>query len=266
MNAENEDKDERQCRICFDGPESGRLIRPCYCRGSIAYIHVECLQRWRRESQSAFYRCPQCHYKYRTARTSVLGLAENPVIIASLSVFLFTCLAYIASFTVTFFMSEDYTPRSTFFFFGWNWVTPDEVAYNLMRIVLRILRDEDIIIDENTLRAPLRAAPTKPITPRKLGAFANFIHRIIIGIPVLGVASLVQLFWSMSFLGPVNLLARRLGRGRNRRESSRDIATLIILGAIILGALRALRGVYRLTERAVRWGLTRTEGLILEVQ
>ncbi|OCB88567.1 zf-C3HC4-domain-containing protein [Sanghuangporus baumii] len=202
----------------------------------------------------------------RTARTSVLGLAENPVIIASLSVFLFTCLAYIASFIVTFFMSEDYTPRSTFFFFGWNWVTPDEVAYNLMRVVLRILRDEDIIIDENTLRSPLRAAPTKPTTPQKLGNFAKFIHRIIIGVPVLGVASLVQLFWSMSFLGPVNLLARRLGRARNRRESSRDIATLIILGAIILGALRALRGVYRLTERAVRWGLTRTEDLILEVQ
>lgn len=36
MNAEDEDKDERQCRICFDGSESGRLIRPCRCRGSIA--------------------------------------------------------------------------------------------------------------------------------------------------------------------------------------------------------------------------------------
>lgn len=47
--------EERQCRICFDGPgedlsdscqsganlsykrlEGGRLIRPCHCRGSIA--------------------------------------------------------------------------------------------------------------------------------------------------------------------------------------------------------------------------------------
>lgn len=135
-------------------------------------------------------------------------------------------------------MAEDYAPRTTFFFFGLNWVTPDEVAYNLMRIVLRILRDEDIIADEGPFRAPLRTPMAKPVAPRKLGAFGKFIQRIIIGVPVLGVASLVQLFWSMSFLGPVNLLARRLGRGRNRRESSRDIATLIILGAIILGALR----------------------------
>lgn len=29
-------KEEIQCRICFDGPEGGRLIRPCQCKGSIA--------------------------------------------------------------------------------------------------------------------------------------------------------------------------------------------------------------------------------------
>lgn len=31
--------DEKQCRICLDGvtaePELGRLISPCYCKGSI---------------------------------------------------------------------------------------------------------------------------------------------------------------------------------------------------------------------------------------
>ena len=32
--------DEKQCRICLDGPEAefelGRLIRPCLCKGSIS--------------------------------------------------------------------------------------------------------------------------------------------------------------------------------------------------------------------------------------
>ena len=34
----NAERDERQCRICLDGPdpELGRLIRPCLCRGSIS--------------------------------------------------------------------------------------------------------------------------------------------------------------------------------------------------------------------------------------
>lgn len=37
--ADNEQVEEKQCRICLDGPEAhelGRLIRPCLCRGSIS--------------------------------------------------------------------------------------------------------------------------------------------------------------------------------------------------------------------------------------
>lgn len=44
------------------------------------YVHVKCLKQWRTLSstQSAFYACPQCHYKYHFARTRALGLAANP--------------------------------------------------------------------------------------------------------------------------------------------------------------------------------------------
>ena len=96
--------DDRQCRICLAGPEEelelGRLIRPCKCKGSISvshlimdvtvsnlmlmcrcsqFVHVECLNKWRThsESKSAFWQCPQCHYKYAFARTKVLGLATS---------------------------------------------------------------------------------------------------------------------------------------------------------------------------------------------
>jgi E3 ubiquitin-protein ligase DOA10 len=97
--------EEKQCRICFDGVEAerelGRLIRPCLCKGSISvrahtttghyfrfnlilrkYVHVKCLQKWRNTSLStgAFFSCPQCHYKYRFARTRIVGLASNPSI------------------------------------------------------------------------------------------------------------------------------------------------------------------------------------------
>jgi hypothetical protein len=33
-----------QCRICFE--EGGRLVSPCSCRGSSAYIHPHCLERY----------------------------------------------------------------------------------------------------------------------------------------------------------------------------------------------------------------------------
>jgi len=39
--------DNRVCRICFGGVndiiESGKLISPCKCKGSMKYVHVNCL-------------------------------------------------------------------------------------------------------------------------------------------------------------------------------------------------------------------------------
>lgn len=98
--------EQPQCRICFDGPDPtlGRLIRPCLCSGTVSvglvfylgvlhradrdrnfffykqHVHLACLQRWRNSSvnASAFFVCPQCHYRYRFARTRVVGLATNP--------------------------------------------------------------------------------------------------------------------------------------------------------------------------------------------
>ncbi|KAI5123613.1 hypothetical protein M0805_003429 [Coniferiporia weirii] len=265
----DENAEEKQCRICLDGPdpELGRLIRPCLCKGSISYVHVRCLQRWRRESENAFFRCPQCSYRYMTARTSVLGLASNTLVIATLSVILFTCLAYFASFFATFFLGsldEDDYPRTGAVYFGWEWISPISVASNLMRIVLRVLRDEDLLAEDIVINTPPRTDSALPTGPYSSGILGNFFRRIIIGIPVIGVASLVQLLSAASFLGPLNMLTRF--RGRNRRDNSRDIATIIVVGAIILGILRALRGVYRMTEKFAKYILLRAEDAIIEVQ
>ena len=32
------------------GNEEGRLIRPCKCKGSVAYVHPDCLQQWTQQS------------------------------------------------------------------------------------------------------------------------------------------------------------------------------------------------------------------------
>jgi hypothetical protein len=40
--------DDRQCRICFDAANGGSLVSPCRCRGTQAYIHVDCLQSYLR--------------------------------------------------------------------------------------------------------------------------------------------------------------------------------------------------------------------------
>lgn len=48
-----EPADERTCRICFCGPEEGRLISPCMCKGTMKYVHLDCLQHWRAASANS---------------------------------------------------------------------------------------------------------------------------------------------------------------------------------------------------------------------
>lgn len=41
-------QDTRQCRFCLDTGEGegNPLIDPCRCRGSVRWVHLECLRRW----------------------------------------------------------------------------------------------------------------------------------------------------------------------------------------------------------------------------
>lgn len=56
-----------------EDPESGRLIRPCKCKGSQRYVHEGCLQSWRLANpthgrQTNYYECPTCKFKYQLKR------------------------------------------------------------------------------------------------------------------------------------------------------------------------------------------------------
>lgn len=41
-------KDKAICRICYESNNGKKnpLIKPCACRGSLAFIHLRCLQHW----------------------------------------------------------------------------------------------------------------------------------------------------------------------------------------------------------------------------
>ncbi|KDN49285.1 hypothetical protein RSAG8_01987, partial [Rhizoctonia solani AG-8 WAC10335] len=110
---ETKSPEEKQCRICLAGAEEetelGRLISPCLCRGSIRYVHVNCLKQWRTMSQSrgAFWSCPQCGFKYALARTRAVGLAKSPVILSTASMVLFTLIVLLSSFLGTYFVPDD---------------------------------------------------------------------------------------------------------------------------------------------------------------
>lgn len=57
------------CRICYgsDTSPSNMLFQPCMCRGSVGYVHTECLQAWRRKgsSSTAHSHCSNCKFAYK---------------------------------------------------------------------------------------------------------------------------------------------------------------------------------------------------------
>ncbi|CAE7368549.1 doa10 [Symbiodinium necroappetens] len=50
------------CRICQDS--SGKLVRACGCKGTLAYVHPECLMQWRAYSPKAATECELCNCSY----------------------------------------------------------------------------------------------------------------------------------------------------------------------------------------------------------
>ncbi|KAJ3572518.1 hypothetical protein NP233_g3027 [Leucocoprinus birnbaumii] len=273
----NNQAEEKQCRICLDGLEAegelGKLIRPCLCRGSISYVHVKCLQTWRNTSasRSAFFSCPQCHYKYRFARTRIVGLASNPVLVGGLSALFFTFIVMLASYITTYFMSAFEEPTSSSYYSSWFfYVSPLEVAQDLVVAALRILKEGGIdgIFDDNIPTS--RNGPRSRRSERLLrpdpnpGFIKRFIKRFLLGLPLVGAGSLVHMLLSVGYLLPVQWLARYRGN-RNRRDNSRDLAALIVVALLAVGALRALLKVYQLTHSMTQRLLLRAEDAILEV-
>lgn len=60
---------ENNCRICRgEGTPSQPLLHPCKCRGSIRYIHQDCLLEWLKHSNKSTEQCDICNtpYKFRT--------------------------------------------------------------------------------------------------------------------------------------------------------------------------------------------------------
>jgi E3 ubiquitin-protein ligase DOA10 len=73
------------CRICLDAcEEREELVAPCQCKGSLAFVHLQCLHRWQRQAISTQIRrkanCEICHSAYTTASP-----AENDLLVICVS-------------------------------------------------------------------------------------------------------------------------------------------------------------------------------------
>lgn len=61
--------EEFSCRICRgEATDQQPLLHPCKCKGSIRYIHQDCLLEWLKHSNKSLEQCDICHttYKFET--------------------------------------------------------------------------------------------------------------------------------------------------------------------------------------------------------
>ena len=58
------------CSICYGNVSEGVLINPCLCKGTLEWVHEDCLQNWRKEAPDCS-RCSICKYKYRMGSVGV---------------------------------------------------------------------------------------------------------------------------------------------------------------------------------------------------
>ena len=56
---------EKECRICLDSIEEGdnKLLSICKCKGSLGYVHRDCVLRWIKE-RNGNRTCELCKTKY----------------------------------------------------------------------------------------------------------------------------------------------------------------------------------------------------------
>lgn len=94
--------EERTCRICFGEEERESLIAPCACRGSMQYVHADCLREWIAKTQNLENRrtCGQCKASYKVrrgiwaSRRRVLRVLLAAMAFSALSLFLATFLPW----------------------------------------------------------------------------------------------------------------------------------------------------------------------------
>lgn len=63
------------CRICHTNTINEGLISPCNCKGSLAYVHLSCLERWLNQSSRSY--CELCLYQYNATSTKRYRLCEG---------------------------------------------------------------------------------------------------------------------------------------------------------------------------------------------
>lgn len=162
---------------------------------------------------------------------------RSSAVIAVVSMAMFTLIVYISSFLTAVCLglfeqgvSEDSYIFSYYFY-------PIDTFKDLVSSTLSILNDEFGLIEyPGGPRHRSQHRPT-PLSTKPDTLIVRLVKKFLLGLPLVGIGSLIQMVLSMPILGPIHWIARyRSSRGR--RASTRDMTAIIVVGLMIIGALR----------------------------
>ncbi|KAF9963716.1 hypothetical protein BGZ65_000262 [Modicella reniformis] len=247
--------DERQCRICLGGAEEekalGRLISPCLCKGSMKYVHVECLNAWRTRSPKpeSHYKCDTCKYSFSFRRTAFARYLAHPMTLFVLTVVVFVMAVFAAGFAMKlllYLMAEE----SLEFVYPGN---PED--YDDAQLARRLKGNAIIFKTPDTLRAVFRIDGTHMV-------FGSFF---------VSVFGFLQLLLSTLWMGGGGGVLRIGGFGLGRRRPVRGerepgVGGVLVLMILAFGLFKSVYMTYQLVHRASRHVLAKAEMMVLEVQ
>ena len=99
----------------YDNP----LIRPCKCKGSMMYVHIDCLNRWRELSprQESYVACDLCGYRYNMYRPKFAAIVSHAYFLKSISLFMIVLLtigmAYVCKWIHVYLILQHQSPSES---------------------------------------------------------------------------------------------------------------------------------------------------------
>ncbi|KAI9741252.1 MAG: hypothetical protein M1834_002968 [Cirrosporium novae-zelandiae] len=208
-------------RVTYESsdPESGRLIRPCKCKGSSRYVHEGCLQQWRHADPAYgrrnFWQCPTCGFRYRLERMQwgrwINSVATQLILTFSILLLAIFLLGFIADPIINLYLD----PYDTISSFPFSKPTVSQKIETLLTT------------DEET----------------------SWLEHFVKGLASLGLLSFVKVllalspwqFWNLRTSGVIGGNVRVGNNGRDRLASISWIVVMIGVGTFLWGVYKAVR-------------------------
>ncbi|KAI8843912.1 hypothetical protein BJ741DRAFT_589550 [Chytriomyces cf. hyalinus JEL632] len=244
----------KMCRICFDTDDDqdrfigdttiahpgndphnnnsnglGRLISPCKCKGTMKFVHLHCLNEWRKVNpiSASHFQCDQCGSKYLFERTKIAHILRNEAVVTTLTFLSFILLVFLAGFLgkllIIFFLEQEAAAFSK--------ISPDDLEDDLDRFLHRFMTH-----------------------PKLFSLFSFDVTHFMSGAVIVGVVG------SMSFVS-LSFSSMRMRQFRHR-----DAHTAMLSIVIVIGIVRALWWVYKKVRGFAVKSLELMEKRILDVE